>query len=144
MPAFPRRFPLAAACGLSGLLAAACAALAPDSLPPQSELTGTRWVASSIGGAPVAGRPPEIVFGAEDRLSGTGGCNRLFAVYEAARGFIDVRGLGRTEMACESETMRQEQAFVDVLQNAERYSREADRLVITDENGASVTLTASA
>lgn len=144
MPAFPRRFPLAIACCFSGLLAAACAALAPETPISTSELSGTRWVASSIDGAPVAGRPPEITFGAEDRLSGTGGCNRLFAVYEAARGFLDVRGLGRTEMACDRQVMRQEEAFVDVLQNAERYQREEDRLIITGENGATVELSASA
>jgi len=139
----PTRRALALACVASGLITAACAVSAPEA-PSTSELTGTSWRAEAIDGRAVTGaRAPQVVFGAADRLTGSGGCNSLFGIYETEAGFIDVRGLGRTEMACEAPVMAQEAAFVAVLEDAARYRREANRLVIIAENGATVTLTAA-
>ncbi len=134
------RFSLLAACCASGLIAAACAAIAPEdeSAAPISELAGTRWVAQSIGGDPVAGRAPTLAFGAEDRLSGSGGCNSLTAVYETEGGAIAVRALGATERACGDAVMQQEFAFLAVLAKAQRYEREDTRLVVTDAAGQSI------
>lgn len=134
------RYTLLAACCVSGLITAACAASAPG---PElnAELSGTQWVASSIDGAPVvAAEAPRIAFGGEDRLSGSSGCNTVFAVYEAKDGHIDVRALGHTERACADNVMRQEQAFLSILDSASRYERRADRLVIRGEDGASMSL----
>lgn len=143
MPASSLRLRLGAACLASGLIAAACAASAPEPAP-SSELAGTRWVALAIDGAPIAGpRRPELAFLPEDRIAGNGGCNRLFGVYEAKSGFIDVRGLGRTEMACEPPVMNREEAFLEILRRAARYERSDDRLIIVGEDGRRLTLTAS-
>lgn len=123
------------------LVAAACAASAPSSSVSTSDLTGTRWVAALIDGVPVAlSRAPRLIFGDGDRLSGTGGCNTLSAFYEAANGAIDVRALGRTEMACDTSVMRQEDAFMALLADVVRYQRDGDRLILTAENGRTVTL----
>lgn len=126
----------------SALAAAACASLAPEPDYPgivvASELSGTRWVAQSIDGAPVAGRAPRLAFNPEDRLSGSGGCNTLSAVYEAQAGAIAVRGLGATEMECSDSAMRQEAAFLAVLEKAARYQRESARLVLADADGRNI------
>ncbi|MBL8531785.1 MAG: META domain-containing protein [Hyphomonadaceae bacterium] len=137
------RASLAAACMASGLIAGACASLSPNTDAPISELTGSRWVAEAINGAPVApASAPEIAFAAEDRLSGTSGCNAIFGFYEAEAGLIAVRGLGHTERACAEPIMTQEQAFLAVLHNAARYERGADVLVIRDRAGQALTFRA--
>lgn len=136
------RTPLLLLCCLCGAIAAACASYAP---PPSRaalayELSGTRWVATSINGAPVAGAmKPQIAFSPEYQLSGSGGCNRLFGVYEAQDERIDVRGLGHTERACPPPVMAQETAFLGVLKDASHYDRDQGRLVITADDGRSVT-----
>ena len=122
----------------SGLITAACAMSAPFSRL-NADLRGTQWVASAIDGDPISpARAPRITFGAEDRLSGSSGCNRMIAVYEAENGRIDVRALGHTEMACDAGTMRQEAAFLSILDRASRYERRDGRLTITGEDGASL------
>ena len=138
-PTFSRSA-LIAACCASGLLAAACASLAPErpSVASASGLTGTTWVAQSIDGAPVAGRAPRIAFNAEDRLSGSGGCNTLNAVYEAEAGAIVVRALDATERACEDAVMAQEAMFLAVLGQAARYERDGVRLTLADGAGRNI------
>lgn len=129
---------LIAACIVSGFAAAACASYAPPRGPAYT-LAGTRWVAESINGRPVAGASPQIAFGAEYRLTGTGGCNRLSAVYETDGGRIDVRGLGRTRMACDGAVMAQEEAFVAILDSAQTVAQQGGQLVLTAEDGRTVT-----
>lgn len=128
---------LAVACLASGLITAACASYAPAE---SSDLAGTSWAVQSIDGRPTAPRAPSVAFAAEDRISGLGGCNRFTGVYEAEDGAISVRAIGRTEMACEGEVMSMEEAFFDVLNEAERYERQQDRLVITAEDGRAIVL----
>jgi putative lipoprotein len=95
-------------------------------------------VAQSIDGAPVAGLAPRIAFNPDDRLSGSGGCNTLSAVYEAEAGAITVRALGATEMACDDAVMRQEAAFLALLGEASRYQRDDARLTLADEAGRNI------
>jgi heat shock protein HslJ len=137
MGAVPHRIPLRLTACASALIAAACASLAPT---PSSDLAGTSWAVQSINGRPTQVRAPSIEFAAEDRISGAGGCNRYTGVYEAADGAIAVRALGRTEMACDGPVMQQEDAFFTVLDDAERYRRDGERLVITAEGGGSLVL----
>ena len=137
MGAVPHRIPLRLTACASALVAAACASLAPT---PSSDLAGTRWAVQSINGQPTQIRTPSVEFAAEDRIAGGGGCNRFSGVYEASEGAIAVRALGRTEMACDTPVMRQEDAFFTVLDDAERYRRDGERLVITAEDGGSLVL----
>lgn len=137
------RSSLIALCLTCGLLAAACESVSPPQYAAidRSELAGTRWVAARIDGAPVSGRAPRIVFAPEDRLSGSGGCNTLSAVYEADAGAIAVRALGATERACDDAAMRQEAAFLTLLAKVAHYQREEARLVLADESGRSIEFT---
>ncbi|QGZ94411.1 Heat shock protein HslJ [Terricaulis silvestris] len=137
MGAVPHRIPLRLTACMSALVAAACASLAPA---PSSDLAGTRWAVRSINGQPTQIRTPSVEFAVEDRIAGGGGCNRYSGVYEAADGAIAVRALGRTEMACDTPVMRQEDAFFTVLDDADRYRRDGEQLVITAEDGGSLVL----
>lgn len=136
MLTLPPRAALALACCAGGLIAAACSNSAPDG--PRAPLAGTRWIAQLIDGVAVSERPPQIAFTEHDRVRGTGGCNSLFAIYEASDERIDVRGGGRTEMLCEAPIMRQEDAFIAVLDEATHYRRDGERLVLTTSDGRSV------
>jgi heat shock protein HslJ len=130
---------LAALSLASGLAAAACASMSPPAL--SSDLAGTRWLVQQIvGGGPTQVRQAQIEFAPEDRISGSAGCNRFFGVYEAAQGAIDVRALGRTEMACEAPLMQQEEVILGVLDKAERYERQGEQLVITADDGRRLVL----
>lgn len=136
------RAALLIACCVSGLITAACATKAPPAL--SSDLAGTRWSVQAIDGRPVSGRAPSVTFAREDRISGAAGCNSYFGIYEAENGAIDVRALGHTERACDAPIMRMEQTFLSVLDKAQRYQHEDDRLVITADDGHNLVLTPSA
>lgn len=136
------RATLLVVCVASGLTAAACASNGPPAL--SSDLAGTAWAVQSIDGREIAGRAPSIRFAPEDRISGAAGCNSFFGIYEAENGAIDVRALGHTERACDIPVMTMEQSFLTVLDKAERYQREDNRLVITAEDGHNIVLTPQA
>lgn len=121
----------------SALVAAACASTAPE--PP---LSGTRWVAQSIEGAPVAYRTPTIEFAA-DRISGTGGCNRFFGGYTISGDRISFGGVGTTEMACEPVVMAQEAAFHTALSSAQTYRREGETLILSSSAGEALVFRAA-
>lgn len=111
--------------------------VAPDS--PGSALAGTRWIAQLINGREITGAPaPQIAFTEQDRVRGSGGCNAVFGVYEAADGNIDLRALGRSELACEAPVMAQENAFLSILDKATSYREDGERLEIIAADGGSV------
>ncbi len=121
----------------SALVAAACASTAPE-----PALSGTRWVAQSIEGAPVAYRTPTIEFAA-DRISGTGGCNRFFGGYTISGDRISFGGVGATEMACEPVVMAQEAAFHTALSSAQTYRREGETLILSSSAGEALVFRAA-
>ena len=141
MSLFQNRAHLLAACVVSGLITAACASKGPPA--PSSDLAGTHWAVQSVDGQPLSG-PASVTFAHEDRISGATGCNNFRGIYEAENGAIDVRALGHTERACAPPVMNQEQSFLTVLDKAERYQRENNRLVITAEDGRNIVLTPQA
>lgn len=122
---------VATAC-ISALAAAACANSAP-----RADLSGSSWAVESVAGEPVSG--PTIEF-AQDRISGTGGCNRFFGGYSVEDGRISFTGVGATRMACEPEIMAREDQFFTALNAAQSYNREGDRLTLTGANGRAVVL----
>jgi len=115
--------------GVCALAAAACASTAP-----RAELSGTRWTATSIAGAPVAGTAPTIEF-TQDRIAGTASCNRYFGAYAAAGGDLTVSGVGATRMACEDALMRQEAAYLSVLNSVSGYTQSEGTLSLRASDG---------
>lgn len=138
---FPRfslsRMPMAALCCAGALAAAACASTAP-----QAALSDTRWTVTTMGGQALESRAPTIEF-SQDRIAGTGGCNRYFGEYEASAETISIRQIGSTEMACEGPIMEREAQFFAALNAARSYSRLGDTLLINDGAGGTMTLRAA-
>lgn len=124
MRPLPPRVGMIATCLAAGVLAAACASTAPESV-----LGGGRWTVASIGGAAVSTRAPTIEF-AGGRIAGSGGCNRFFGGYETRGDELTVSGLGATEMACEEPVMRQEAVFFAALNDVTGFRRDGDVLVL--------------
>lgn len=123
----------------SALIAAACASIAP---PMQANLVGTRWAVQTIDTRPVSGaRTPTLHFDAQNRVTGSAGCNSYFGTYASGGGDLEISGVGATEMACAAPIMSQETAFLSALDAASRYVVENDnRLVLSGPNGRNLTL----
>jgi heat shock protein HslJ len=131
------RMPLAALCTAGALVAAACASTAP-----QAELDGTRWSVATLGGQTISGPAPTIEF-ENNRVVGTGGCNRYFGEYAAENGTLSVREVGSTEMACAPDIMSREAAFFAALAATRSYSRLGDTLLLSDGAGGTIMLRAA-
>lgn len=66
-----------------------------------------------------------------DRLSGTGGCNRLVGSYKINDNKLEMSPLASTSMACEPELMTQESHFMQALQGIQEFRINGENLVIT-------------
>lgn len=101
-----------------------------------SPLTGVPWrlVAYGEPGAetPVlAGTIITIQFEDGGRAGGEGGCNRYSTSYTLQDDAIVFGGVASTRKACPDQAiMRQENAYFQALQAAQRYTLEGDQLVI--------------
>jgi heat shock protein HslJ len=81
-----------------------------------------------------------LIFGEQNRISGTGGCNRYSSVYKLSdKNRIKFEPIISTKMAClEDDFMRQENVFFDVMQKVERYRIKGNYLVFTDASKQNV------
>jgi len=104
-----------------------------------ASLVGTAWRAVDVDGqVPVEGREPTIEF-TEDRIFGTGGCNRYFAGYKLADEALSLTPVGMTMMACDGPIGDLEMVFVRVLNAAETAAVNAEgHLVIAGAGGSTI------
>lgn len=58
---------------------------------------------------------------AENRISGSGGCNRFMGGYQTQANQLKIEPLASTFMACEEPVMNQEMRYLKALQAAQRY-----------------------
>jgi heat shock protein HslJ len=74
---------------------------------------------------------------AEQRLSGSAGCNRFFGSYRhIGNSGLAIGGLGSTRMACASTALaQQEQEVLDELSKAQYYGVAGDQLTIATGDG---------
>jgi heat shock protein HslJ len=121
-----------AACSASG--AGGTHSTQPDN--PLGSLEGTSWNAVEVNGTAIAGdvaateRRPQLAFGADGRVSGSDGCNRLTGPYTVK----DSNGLAfgplaGTRMACPG-TDELASRFLSALQGTSRWSVVKERLAI--------------
>jgi len=86
-------------------------------------LLDMRWVLVSFGqvGSEEAVLPEtevSIQFTQDNKINGSGGCNRYFASYETSTGnSLSIGPIGSTKMACPGEIMEQEQQYFNALGN---------------------------
>ncbi len=80
----------------------------------------THWNLIEVDGTPVvaasAENQPYIYLQAQgDKLSGSGGCNRLFGSFDLSGSSLQFHSVASTRMACASSSMEQEPALLDAL-----------------------------
>jgi heat shock protein HslJ len=101
-----------------------------------SELSGSRW---RLNGWSVSSLNPSdftITATFTDReISGTSAVNQYGGIYLAERGDFSTRDVFTTEIAGPEQAMRAEQMYMQLLRNARKYRRTADRLALMDANG---------
>jgi len=118
------------------------AAVAPATPPDSSSgapLRGTEWRLVALGTAPVT--PSDTLRAARltlhpdsKQVTGSGGCNRMFGVYELKGDALRFSGVGSTKMACKSG-MDTEGAFLPALLRVARWHVSGQQLELSDSSG---------
>ncbi len=99
-----------------GLATEPASATAATSRPPQE----IHWNLIELEGSPVTASTPEsqpyIYLQAQgDKLSGSGGCNRLFGSYDLNGNSLEFHSVASTRMACPGHSMDNEARILEVL-----------------------------
>lgn len=110
-----------------------------DSINPvNSELLNTYWKLTVLHDAEAITidnqQEAHIVFNAENRLSGSDGCNRLMGTYTLENDQLDLGEIAATKMAC-AQGGEQADAFNKALEKVKAFSIHADQLELRDETG---------
>jgi heat shock protein HslJ len=113
---------------------------ASDSGVASTNLRGTDWRLVSLADKAVTSpadsqRVAHIVLKADAKtISGSGGCNRLFGVYELNGEALRFSGVGSTKMACK-DGMDTETAFLPALLRVKRWKIAGRQLELSDSTG---------
>jgi heat shock protein HslJ len=109
---------------------------AANSIPSVAELSANAWRPSHIGEMTVAADTDLYVqFEPDGKLVGYAGCNRFFGSYELSGNTISIGPLGTTRMACPSQQMSFEIAFIEALQSAMTVARAESRIALRNDQG---------
>ena len=96
----------------------------------QHEVAGTSWVVEHVGGEPVTGHAPVLDLGADGRLGGSTGVNRVVGEFTVDGPVLRFGAIITTRMAGPPEAMAQEQAWLALLEGDVPYAVDGDRLVL--------------
>ena len=105
--------------------------------PNKNELRDTSWVLTEMNGVqPISGTILTIDFD-DEQISGSAGCNLFGGDYEMSGEELALISIYNTEMYCmEPEgKMDQEQAYLEALRGAVRFSQTEEELIIYDAGG---------
>ena len=110
-----------------------------DSPVASADIRGTDWRLVALGDKPVpapdSARAPRILLQRDSKqVAGSGGCNRLFGVYELNGEKLRFSGVGSTKMACK-DGMDTEAAFLPALLRVARWRIAAGQLELSDSAG---------
>ncbi len=98
---------------------------------PAALLQGAEWVVEDINGAGLVDRSRATLnFGADGRISGRGSCNTYTGQYSLTGEGLTVSKTAMTMMACVPALMQQEDLFLDVLKNIQRFTLSPDGALI--------------
>jgi len=133
----PLRLLLVRAPGARRLTPRADAELGPRAVSP---LRNTYWKLTHLDDTPTQTaerqREAHLIFAAhEQRVSGSGGCNRIAGGFELDGDKLRLIRLAGTMMAC-PDGMEQERRFLRSLARVERYKVTGDQLELLDAAGA--------
>jgi len=100
-------------------------------------LLGATWLAEDIGGGGVVDRVQSTVsIAAGGKVTGSGGCNRLFGTATIEGSAITFSAMGSTRMACPRAVMVQEGRFLGALMVTRTFRIEGPHLTFYDVAGA--------
>lgn len=113
------------------LLIAACGLLTSE-----DPLAGTKWQLETLNGQDrLPGSVVTLEF-ADQRLSGSSGCNSYGAGYQIKGEELIIDAVAMTEMACADEgVMGQESAYTKLLGEARKFKVSDTELVLSNANG---------
>ena len=116
---------------LMTILLTACAGANP--------LADTTWELVSYGSidSPTPALPARISFDAEERVSGSLGCNSFSGSYRVSGDKLEFDSLMTTLMGCEAQRMNQETAVMMLLSGTLSFEIDSDTLTIFSEDGNS-------
>ncbi len=101
-----------------------------------SELSGSRWRLNGWSVSSLDASEFAITASFQEReISGTSAVNQYGGIYLAERGDFSTRNIVTTEIAGPEQAMRAEHMYMQLLRNARKYRRSADRLALMDANG---------
>jgi heat shock protein HslJ len=116
------------------------AAVTPAEIPspPNGELLNTYWKLILLNDTEITvvdnQREPHITFNAENRVSGSDGCNGFMGSYLLEGEKLTLGEIAGTKMACQ-EGAGQAQAFNEALTKVASYSVHSDQLELRDTTG---------
>jgi heat shock protein HslJ len=113
---------------------------AVDSPAASPALRGTDWKLVALGDKPVTPTDTQrvahfLLQPDSKQVAGSGGCNRMFGIYELNGGALRFSGVGSTKMACR-DGMDTESAFLAALLRVARWRMNGQQLELSDAAGA--------
>ena len=108
-----------------------------DAMKPDVTLTNTYWKLVELnGGAVTPGESKELhmILKGEDRVGGYAGCNQFTGSVTVTGDGLSFGPIASTRRMC-PEVMQQEGAFLQALENAQRFSVSGEDLAIENANG---------
>lgn len=103
---------------LASLALLSVSGCAVEPLTLQNDVT---YITEWIGDEPVVGRTPVSLTFSEDRAYGNAGCNHWFASYQLDGQKLRFSEIGSTRKQCAEHLMKQEQHFLELLSQIERW-----------------------
>jgi len=105
----------------------------------QATLTGQQWILSGLAqGQTVTENRLDAEITAEfaaGRISGSAGCNRYFANYEADEATLTLGSIGSTRMSCDEVRNQREAEFLTALASVTGYRIQRNSLILLDAQG---------
>jgi heat shock protein HslJ len=87
---------------------------------------------AAVGGSNV--NEANLVLNAEGKkLTGSTGCNPILGSYKLRGGSLSFKPAGMTKMACPDALMKQEEAFIEILKETNKYRIEGETLELRDK-----------
>lgn len=120
---------------------------APRSMATPPPLRGTLWALQALqdGDGPNLSQPPgkpaELLLASDqERVSGSGGCNRLMGGFRLSGEQLSFSKLASTQMACPPDLMAFERRYSEALGRVRRWSIDKRNLLLQDERGRTLLL----
>ena len=112
-------------------------AAAAESMKPDVTLTNTYWKLVELNGAavePGEGKELHMILRGEDQVGGYAGCNQFTGSVTVTGDGLSFGPIASTRRMCQ-DAMQQEDAFLQALENAQRFEISGEDLAIADASG---------